>query len=112
MGLYLNSACLPLSAMSQFNAQIIPEGDSVFFSNWAGPTELPSPDKVREHANVLDCHAAVIVCFLHLDLVVKYGPHVRATKGQALCGSSSILPMYELPLYMAGSRMEMRCFFI
>ena len=66
------------------NAQIIPEGDSVFFSNWAGPTELPSPDKVREHDDVLDRRAADIVRFLQLDLVVKYGPHVRAAEGQVL----------------------------
>ena len=66
------------------NAQIIPEGDSVFFSNWAGPTELPSPDEVREHYNVLDRRASVIVRLFHLDLVVKYGPHVRAAEGQAL----------------------------
>ena len=73
-----------MSQLAMVNAQIIPEGDSVFFSNWAGSTELPSPDEVREHDDVPDCHAAVIVRFVHLDLVVKYGPHVRATEGQAL----------------------------
>lgn len=66
------------------NAQIIPEGDSVFFSNWDGPDELPSPDEVREHYDVLDRHRAVVVRFIHLDLIVKYGPHIRAAEGQAL----------------------------
>ena len=66
------------------SAQIIPEGDSVFFSNWVGSTELPSPDEVREHYDVLDRRAAVVVRFVHLGLVVKYGPHVRAAEGQAL----------------------------
>lgn len=28
------------------------------------------------------CHGAVVVRFIHLDLVVKYSRHVRAAEGQ------------------------------
>ena len=70
--------------MAMLSPQILPEGDSVFFSNWVGPTELTSPDEVRTHYDVLDRRSAVVVRFVHLNLVVKYGPHVRATEGQAL----------------------------
>jgi hypothetical protein len=70
--------------MTTISTHILPHGDSVFFGNWTGPDELPSPEEVRAHHDVLDRRAAVVVRFLHLKLVVKYGHKVRATEGQAL----------------------------
>jgi hypothetical protein len=57
---------------------------SVFSTNWAGPNELLSSDVVRVHHDVLDCRSTVVFCFIHLNLVVKYGHNVRAADGQSL----------------------------
>ena len=46
-----------------------------------------------------------------LNLVVKYGPHVRAVEGQALWVIEHFTDV-RAPIYTAGSRMETRCFFI
>jgi hypothetical protein len=70
--------------MAILNAEILPAGDSAFFSNWAGPDDLPSPDEVWSHSDVLHRHAATVVRFTHLNLIVKYGPTVRVAEGQAL----------------------------
>jgi hypothetical protein len=57
---------------------------SVFFTHWADPNELLSSDVVGAHRDVLDCRTAVVFCFIHLNLIIKYGHNVRAAEGQAL----------------------------
>ncbi|KDR72748.1 hypothetical protein GALMADRAFT_281432 [Galerina marginata CBS 339.88] len=70
--------------MTVLSRGILPSGDSVFFSNWCGPEELPSPDQVRQHSDVLSSNRNIVVRFSHLKLIVKYGSCVREAEGQAL----------------------------
>jgi hypothetical protein len=71
--------------MAILGAPILPEGYSVFFSNWYGPDELPSPEEVMAHHDIIDSgRRSIVVRFVHLNLVVKYGRSVKITEGQAL----------------------------
>lgn len=70
--------------MTVLSNDMLPADDCEFFPNWPGPEDLPSPDAVREHQDVLSRRRNVVVRFLHLKLIVKYGRCVRPAEGQAL----------------------------
>ncbi|KAF8162109.1 hypothetical protein BJ912DRAFT_915174 [Pholiota molesta] len=63
---------------------MLPSDDCEFFPNWPGPEELPSPEEVRKHPDVLSHRRNIVVRFVHLKLIVKYGRCVRPAEAQAL----------------------------